>query len=354
MSSSRNLRKFEKAESLYPSLDPILHSNKRKITYTGTPSSFIAYQPPRSSRKKIGVKRSNEKEPYSIPFWRRESSWLLIYLLLFVLYITLYWWPNIKLGFCNNGEYKSEDFSYYIGVSCTNCPPHAICSNGKLIGCDYGYKIDMSHPLLQSLYPTSQRCVHDKQQPQRVREIVDIIDNTLSSEAGKLECKGVTGENKFNLNILKILLEKRMRFQESDWQKAIEILNKTRDGVDFFEERNQMYLKSKHPKPPLYCIIYNSAVWARTYYTRRRREKNEDQEYVRQMARYLYGCLNQNSKEGRPLILFEANQNCFDHYGLPTNRFNRIWPRAVQELKTFPNVQERYFGEDLGFVLLAE
>ncbi|CAG8478505.1 10064_t:CDS:2 [Ambispora gerdemannii] len=313
-------RKFEKAERLYPSLAPILHSNKKENTYTGTPSLLVAYQPPTNSRKKIGVKRSIKKEPRFIPFWRKESLWLFLYLLLFVLYLLLYWRPNIKFGFCDSGEYKSEDFSYYLGVSCTNCPPHATCSDGKLIKCDYGYKIDMSHPLLQSLYPTSQRCVHDKQQPQRVREIIDSIDNTLSSEAGKLECKGVTGENKFNLNVLKLLLEKRLRFQEIDWQPAIEELSKTRNGVDFFEEG----------------------------------EKNEDQEYVIQMARYLYGCLNQNSKEERPLILFEANQNCFDHYGLPNNRFNQIWPKAVQEFKTFPNVQERYVGEDLGFVLLAE
>ncbi len=65
---------------------------------------------------------------------------------------------------------------------------------------------------------------------------MDRTQQIVASEAGKLVCRGAVGENKFELDYIKTLVEDLLEFEEVDWNKAIEALNFTKQGVEIHSD----------------------------------------------------------------------------------------------------------------------
>ncbi|KAG9295174.1 hypothetical protein G9A89_006155 [Geosiphon pyriformis] len=386
---AQNLKR-PKGERLYPSLDSFDSSKQDKATnqptYTGTYALRLGYIPPdKLPKSKPGFDLPATYKKPSTAFWKKKLWWWFFYLLLATLFYYYYWKPNMEIGFCDEENRERKDLlDYYTRVTCTECPPHAKCSNGKLLGCSEGYSLDKIHPLFQRFYPTSQRCVPDRQQPERIQKLKTAIDKLVAQEAGKLACKSTSGRYEFAEDYIKKLLKPSLVLVPDDWSEAVKQLEREGVGVEIeCDDKRKCFFQSMHPEIPLMCrfrkatynflrplililvITFSSLVsiyfifgplvkWIYSFYLKGKREKQENREYAKRIALKLNECLHKSSKENRPFFPMAVEHEIFRHYQqLPTYRFRRIWKVAIEEFKELPNVQERMFGQETGYIFLS-
>ncbi|RKP26702.1 Man1-Src1p-C-terminal domain-containing protein [Syncephalis pseudoplumigaleata] len=122
-------------------------------------------------------------------------SWcgLVFIIVSFLLAANLVWYRHQKmqLGYCDTGVVPPESkHNGLLGVlqepTCTLCPLHATCSQGRLEGCTPGYLL-REHPL-HRYWPFSAACVPDTEREIRIHSLVYHALQIVAEHTGLVEC----------------------------------------------------------------------------------------------------------------------------------------------------------------------
>ncbi|CAG8491137.1 1420_t:CDS:2 [Cetraspora pellucida] len=188
-----------------------------------------------------------------------------------ILIIGTYAKIKMELGFCDGspnaaGGGNTESETPFFEITCTPCPDHAHCSEGKITSCDEGYIVTSSS--IHWLKPFTSRCTADLVREYKIEKYTELLKKISAEETGKVECGNGDRERLLFQNLTILLRKKKLPSQDTDdnfekfAQAALKNLRTDPyvDDVEIIDERESFNkLKSsvisKKPKHNFLCKI---------------------------------------------------------------------------------------------------
>ncbi|KAL1922104.1 uncharacterized protein VTP21DRAFT_10746 [Calcarisporiella thermophila] len=177
-----------------------------------------------------------------------EVDWSLgMVVLLAVIACGLAWFfIELPVGTCHN---------IYGWRWCTPCPPHATCSDGKIVSCDPEFELNAS------VY-SGTRCVPATPEQARIQAMADVILEEIQYDSARRQCQdsgAVAEEPRTGLEVAALRKEMERTFEMGEyfdavWQPALREVAQ-RDNVEFFEKkRGDLAVRMENPRLPIGCL----------------------------------------------------------------------------------------------------
>ncbi|CAG8786507.1 3794_t:CDS:2, partial [Dentiscutata erythropus] len=262
---------------------------------------------------------------------------------------------KMEIGFCDGpsstadgGSAESEESLFEI--ACTPCPPKAHCSEGNITSCDEGFVFTSSS--IHWLKPFTSRCIPDVERAKKIDMYTKLLKKISAEETGRVICGYEDREHLLFQNLLRILRQKKLPFQDTDenferlTQIALKDL-KSDDDLEIIDERDynklKSYVISKKPSPSLFCRIKLFGIaWLRENLmfiigvSYKVREKIWENEQVKKAADMVLNAMRQE----RSMISAQWQESIMHHI---KNDFKRIelWKRVEKCIQGNPMVRTR-------------